>query len=102
MSACDPKSGRRLQQTTPRGHHGGSQAAANRDFGGPVEQLGRGSTPGAEHADGAFAGVGAKLEAEREAFDKHLQQLLQKNPELQQRLDEYLLARQRHEAVRKK
>lgn len=79
---------------------GNQGAAANREFGGPVEQLTASATQGAEYADSAFAGAGAKLEAERVAFDKHLQELLQKHPELQQRLDEYLLARQRHEAAR--
>jgi hypothetical protein len=81
---------------------GKQQAAMSRDFGGPVAQQGTGATPGAEYTDDAFADAAARLAAERVAFDKHLQELLQKNPELQQRLDEYLLARQRHDAALKK
>jgi hypothetical protein len=81
---------------------GTQSAAMNREFGGPVGQQGAGPTPGAEYAGGAFTDAGSKLAAERVAFDKHLQELLRKNPELQRRYDEYLLARQRLEAVRKK
>ena len=81
---------------------GQQQAAMSRDFGGPVDQQPTVGTGGAEYADQAFSDTGSRIQQERSAFDKHLGALIEKHPELQQRLDEYLQAKSRYEAARRK
>lgn len=82
---------------------GQQQRAVERDFGGPLsQQVGASPPAGADEAGGAYVDAGAKLEAERQAFDAHLDEMLEKHPELRQRLEEFLAARARYEASRRK
>lgn len=81
---------------------GQQQSATSREVGGPVAQATAPPAPGAEYADKSFSDTGARIENQRAEFDRHLKELLERNPELQQRLNEYLAARQRYEAARHK
>jgi hypothetical protein len=80
--------------------NGGQAAAMSREVGGPVAQV---TDPGTSQADPdsqGFSDAVSRLREERSAFEKHLAGLTAKHPELQQRLDEFLLARARYEAAR--
>lgn len=78
---------------------GRQQAAIERDSGGPIAQATAPAPQGAEYANRAFTDVTSKIQEERAAFDQHLAALMDKHPELRQRLDELLDARRRYEAV---
>jgi hypothetical protein len=81
---------------------GQPQMGMNRDAGGPVAQRSAAESAGSGYADQASDDAGSRIQAQRAAFDKHLDGLIAKHPELKQRLDEYLLAKARYEAVRQK
>jgi hypothetical protein len=67
-----------------------------------ISQLGVHGTVSADRPEEVRIAAEKKLQQERAAFEKHLQGLLVTNPQLQQRFDEYRLARERYEAARQK
>jgi hypothetical protein len=79
----------------------GQQAASARDFGGPVSQQATSPSSTPQIANQGFTDPGIRLREERAAFEKHMDELFVKHPELKQAFDEYLLARTRYEAARR-
>lgn len=58
------------------------------------------ATPtGTEYADKAFTDTRSKLEEERKVFETHLLKLMQEHPELRQRFEELMRARQAQQAA---
>lgn len=79
---------------------GRQNVAMGRDAGGAAMQAAPADTNPADSSDHGFTDVGSQLREERSAFEKHLDELTAKHPDLKQRLDEYLAARARYEAAR--
>jgi hypothetical protein len=79
---------------------GQQRAAMAREFEGPVAQAGGSGSGQAEPGSEGYIDAGTRLREERSAFEKHLDALTEKHPELRQRLDEYLLAKSRYEAAK--
>jgi hypothetical protein len=67
-----------------------------------LNQLGVHGTVSADRPEEVRIATEKKLQQERAEFEKHLQELLAENPQLQQRFDEYRLARSKYEAARQK
>jgi hypothetical protein len=66
----------------------------------PVAQATAPAAATAEYAEGSFGDAHTRLQQERAAFERNLQALLGKHPDLRQRFDEYRLARTRYDAAR--
>lgn len=77
---------------------GQQSAVMTRDSGGAALQAAPADASPGRSADQGYTDVGSQLREERSAFEKHLDALTTKHPELKQRLDEYLAARARYEA----